>query len=132
MAPVATQLEDGRLLVGGTFDMGDESPVVRQEIIDSILAGLYATLPQLRAMFAGAVPFLKLMGIVGGGWQMARAALAAEKKMASGDRAFLEAKIATARFYGDHVLVQAAALRDTVVKGSSGVMALSEEQFLGA
>ncbi len=85
-----------------------------------------------RAMFAGAVPFLKLMGIVAGGWQMARAALAAEKKMASGDRAFLEAKIATARFYGDHVLVQAAALRDTVVKGSSGVMALSEEQFLGA
>ena len=85
-----------------------------------------------RAMFAGAVPFLKLMGIVAGGWQMARAALAAEKKMASGDRAFLEAKIATARFYGDHVLVQAAALRDTVVKGSPGVMALSEEQFLGA
>src|SRR6266404_6182777 len=85
-----------------------------------------------RAMFAGAVPFLKLMGIVAGGWQMARAALAAEKKMASGDCAFLEAKIATARFYGDHVLVQAAAPRDTVVKGSSGVMALSEEQFLGA
>jgi hypothetical protein len=28
--------------------------------------------------------------------------------------------------------VQAPALRDTVVKGSSGVMALSEEQFLGA
>jgi alkylation response protein AidB-like acyl-CoA dehydrogenase len=85
-----------------------------------------------RAMFAGAVPFLKLMGIVAGGWQMARAALAAEKKMASGDRAFLEAKIATARFYGDHVLVQAPALRDTVVKGSSGVMALSEDQFLAA
>src|SRR5260221_6657085 len=85
-----------------------------------------------RAMFAGAVPFLKLMGIVAGGWQMARAALAAEKKMASGDRRFLEANIAPARFYGDHRLVQAAALRDTVVKGSSGVMALSEEQFLGA
>ena len=44
VAPVATQLEDGRLLVGGTFDTGDESPVVRPEIIDSILAGLYATL----------------------------------------------------------------------------------------
>ena len=52
VAPVATQLEDGRLLVGGTFDMGDESPVVRQEIIDSILAGLYATLPQLRGLRA--------------------------------------------------------------------------------
>src|SRR5258708_16994176 len=50
-----------------------------------------------RAMFAGAVPFLELMGIVAGGWQMARAALAAPEKKASGDRAFLEAKIATAR-----------------------------------
>ena len=52
VAPVATQLEDGRLLVGGTFDMGDESPVVRPEIIDSILAGLYATLPQLQGLRA--------------------------------------------------------------------------------
>jgi alkylation response protein AidB-like acyl-CoA dehydrogenase len=84
-----------------------------------------------RVAFAGAVPFLKLVGIVGGGWQMARAALAAEKKL-SVDRSFCEAKISTARFYGDHVLVQAPALRDTVVNGGAGVMALSEEQFLAA
>jgi alkylation response protein AidB-like acyl-CoA dehydrogenase len=84
------------------------------------------------ATFAGAVPFLKLMGIVAGGWQMARAALAAEGKLSSGDKNFLQAKIATARFYGDQVLVQAPALRDTVVKGAPGVMALSEEQFLAA
>jgi len=81
------------------------------------------------ATFAGAVPFLKLCGIVAGGWQMARAALAAEKGLSS-DRNFCEAKIATARFYGDHVLVQAPGLRDTVVKGAAGVMALNEEQFL--
>ena len=85
-----------------------------------------------RGTFAGAVPFLKLMGIVAGGWQMARAALAAEKKMGSGDKPFLEAKIATARFYGDHVLVQAGALRDTVVQGAPAVMALNEDQFLAA
>jgi len=85
-----------------------------------------------RATFAGAVPFLKLMGIVAGGWQMARAALAAEKSLGSGDKDFLQAKIATARFYGDQVLVQAPALRDTVVKGAPGVMALSEDQFLAA
>ena len=79
--------------------------------------------------FAGAVPFLKLMGIVAGGWQMARAALAAEKNL-SKDDSFYRAKIATARFYGDHVLVQAPGLRDTVVQGGAGVMALTEEQFL--
>jgi len=85
-----------------------------------------------RPAFAGAVPFLKLMGIVAGGWQMGRAALAAERKLQTGDTKFLEAKIATARFYADHVLVQAPALRNTVVNGAAGVMALSEDQFLAA
>ena len=85
-----------------------------------------------RATFAGAVPFLKLVGIVAGGWQMARAALAAERALPSGDKGFLQAKIATARFYGDQVLVQAPALRDTVVKGAAGVLAVPEEQFLAA
>jgi alkylation response protein AidB-like acyl-CoA dehydrogenase len=82
--------------------------------------------------FAGAVPFLKLMGIVAGGWQMARAALAAEKKLASSDRAFYAAKLSTARFYADQVLVQAPALRDTVVKGATAVMAVPEESMLAA
>ena len=83
-----------------------------------------------RAQFAGAVPFLKLMGIVAGGWQMARAALAAAK--GTGDASFDEAKAVTARFYADHVLVEAPALRNTVVNGAPGVMALSEDQFLAA
>ena len=82
--------------------------------------------------FAGAVPFLRLMGIVAGGWQMARAALAAEKKLVAGDKAFYAAKIATARFYADQVLVQAPALRDTVVKGASAVMAVPEDSMLAA
>jgi hypothetical protein len=84
------------------------------------------------ATFAGAVPFLKLMGVVAGGWQMARAALAAEKNLGAGDKAFLEAKLATARFYADQVLVQAPGLRDTVVKGSAAVMAVPEESMLAA
>lgn len=52
VAPVATQLDDGRLLVGGTFDIGDESPNVVPEVIDSILQGLYATLPAVRGLGA--------------------------------------------------------------------------------
>jgi acyl-CoA dehydrogenase len=87
-----------------------------------------------RVAFAGAVPFLKLMGVVAGGWQMARAALVAEKRLAAreGDQAFHQAKVTTARFYGDHVLSQAPGLRDSVVKGGASVMALGEEQFLAA
>jgi len=82
--------------------------------------------------FAGAVPFLKLMGIVAGGWQMARAALAADKKLGTGDKAFYAAKLATARFYADQVLVQAPALRDTVVKGAAAVMAVPDDSMLAA
>ena len=85
-----------------------------------------------RAAYAGAVPFLQLAGITAGGWQLARAALAAERALASGDKAFLKAKIKTARFYGDHVLAQAPALRNTVVQGAAGVLALSDDQFLAA
>jgi alkylation response protein AidB-like acyl-CoA dehydrogenase len=86
----------------------------------------------VKGVFAGAVPFLKLVGIVAGGWQMARAALAAEKNMQSGDPSFLQAKIVTAQFYAEQVLVQAPGLRDTVIKGAGNVMALSDEQFLAA
>jgi alkylation response protein AidB-like acyl-CoA dehydrogenase len=88
----------------------------------------------VKGVFAGAVPFLKLMGVVAGGWQMAKAALASERNLASGeaDKSFYEAKIKTARFYADHVLVQAPGLRDTVVKGGAGVMALADDQFLAA
>jgi alkylation response protein AidB-like acyl-CoA dehydrogenase len=86
------------------------------------------------AAFAGAVPFLKLMGIVAGGWQLARAALISEAKInkKEGDQSFYAAKISTARFFGDHVLSQAPGLAATVVSGAATVMALTEEQFLAA
>ncbi len=99
------------------------------EAVDFIVANAGK---DVMATFAGAVPFLKLMGIVAGGWQMARAALAAERNLGSGDKAFCEAKIATARFYADQVLVQAPALRDTVVKGASAVMSVPEDSMLAA
>jgi alkylation response protein AidB-like acyl-CoA dehydrogenase len=99
------------------------------EAVDYIVANAGK---DVMSAFAGAVPFLKLMGIVAGGWQMARAALAAEKKLGSGDKAFYAAKIATARFYADQVLVQAPSLRDTVVKGASAVMSVPEDSMLAA
>jgi hypothetical protein len=84
-----------------------------------------------KAVHAGAVPFLKLCGAVFGGWQMARAALAAQARLSKGegDAAFLKAKIATARFFADHHLSQAPALREVVLEGSAGVLALTDEQF---
>jgi len=84
----------------------------------------------IRTVSVGAVPFLRLLGIVAGGWQMARAALAAEARIAGGDSdAFFPAKIATARFFADHVLSAAGGLAHTVIHGGEGAMALSDEML---
>ncbi len=84
----------------------------------------------IRGVSVGAVPFLKLLGIVAGGWQMARAALAARADIAAGNAdPFLPAKIVTTRFYADHVLSAASGLCETVVSGGAGALALTEEQF---
>jgi alkylation response protein AidB-like acyl-CoA dehydrogenase len=102
-----------------------------QESVDFILATAGR---DPNAAFAGAVPFLKLMGIVAGGWQLARAALVSEKMLLndSADKDFYSAKIKTARFFADHVLSQAPGLSATVAQGSSSVMSLTDEQFLAA
>jgi hypothetical protein len=85
----------------------------------------------LRKAVACSVPYLKLWGITAGGWQMARAALVAANKLASGDAdaEFYKAKIATARFYATHVLTQSAYLKRQIADGSGDVMALTEAQF---
>jgi len=98
------------------------------QVVDYVVANIKS---DIKGVFAGSVPYLKLAGVVLGGWQMARAALVAVDKLnaGSGDAQFYRAKIATARFYADHVLTQAASLRASIVEGSVGVMALTEEQF---
>jgi 3-(methylthio)propanoyl-CoA dehydrogenase len=85
----------------------------------------------VRAAYAGSVPYLRLAGIVHGGWQLARAALAAQRRLDGGDddAAFLRAKIATARFFSDHVLSLAPGHAAAVLAGGAGALALPAEQF---
>lgn len=80
------------------------------------------------AVFAGSVPYLKLCGIVFSGWQLGRAMLAADAKRGE-DPAFYDAKIATAYFFGEHILSQATSLRDAIVAGAEPVKAMSVDQF---
>ena len=105
-----------------------EGSAALEAVVEYVVANMKS---DIKAVFAGSVPYLKLAGIVLGGWQMARAAVAAQQKLGegSGDAAFYNAKIATARFFADHILSQAPGLRATIIDGSAGVMALSEEQF---
>jgi hypothetical protein len=74
------------------------------------------------------VPYLMLAGNLVAGWQLARALLVAEDALAT-DKAFMEAKIATARFYAEHILPRTGALRTAIVEGADSVTALSLEAF---
>jgi 3-(methylthio)propanoyl-CoA dehydrogenase len=99
-----------------------------EAVVDYVVANVKS---DIKGVFAGSVLYLKLAGIVLGGWQMARAALVAQQKLQAGegDASFLRAKIVTARFFADHVLSQADGLRAAIVDGSAGVMGLDEAQF---
>jgi len=99
-----------------------------EQVVDFVASTMKS---DIKAVFAGSVPYLKLAGVVFGGWQMARAALVATRKLAAGDSdpSFLKAKLATARFFADYYLSTAQASRDAIVDGSAGVLALEEEQF---
>ncbi len=65
---------------------------------------------------AGATPYLRMFGTVAGGWFMARSAIAARTALdaGTGERTFLVAKLATARFYLEQLTPQAAGLLPAV------------------
>ncbi len=93
---------------------------------------IVATFPTDQAsVFAGAVPYLHLMGTVTGGWMMARGALIAAKQLAAneGDAQFLKTKIITARFYGDHIMTKAGGFADALIMGGSSVAQMEEAMF---
>jgi alkylation response protein AidB-like acyl-CoA dehydrogenase len=82
------------------------------------------------AAYAGSVPYLMLAGNLVAGWQLARSLLVAEDHLVAGnDAAFMSAKIATARFYAEHILSRAGGLRDAIVEGADSVTAMSFDAF---
>ncbi|MBI4195079.1 MAG: acyl-CoA dehydrogenase [Betaproteobacteria bacterium] len=80
---------------------------------------------------AVAVPYLKLFGTVAGGSLMARAALIARAKLGEpdADHEFCRAKLATARFYAEHILPRAPALAREITHGASSILAIEPERF---
>jgi 3-(methylthio)propanoyl-CoA dehydrogenase len=82
------------------------------------------------AVFAGSVPYLMLAGNLMAGWQMARALLVAEDRLAAGEEvAFMQAKITTARFYAEHILSKAPGVRDSIVEGHAAITEMALESF---
>jgi alkylation response protein AidB-like acyl-CoA dehydrogenase len=83
------------------------------------------------AVHAGSVPFLVLSGLTCGGWQMARMAAEARRRLdaGEGDAGFNTAKLKTARFYADHLLTRVAGLRETALAGASAIAEFPEDRF---
>ena len=114
---------------------GDDLAAIRDGLCDGAQALAEATewiLAERDAnnVMAVSVDYMMLAGTVCGGWQMARAALAAQNKLLTGvDSVFHEAKLVTARFYAEHLLPKAGALLRSILGGGASILALSEEQF---
>ena len=125
--------------VESQLDAGDNAdfPAIRAQLASGIQALEQASEWVLQtidkeadAALAASVNYMMLTGYVCGGWQMARAALAARTKLLAGeDEEFCRAKIATARFYAEQILPKANALVTIVKSGASTAFALGEEQL---
>jgi alkylation response protein AidB-like acyl-CoA dehydrogenase len=75
--------------------------------------------------FAGATPYLRMCGIVTGGWLLAQSAQAAQRLLdaGEGDADFLTQKLVTAKFYAEQLLPQAAGLAPAVTAGPGDLRA---------
>lgn len=85
----------------------------------------------LSGVLTAAVPYLHLAVTVSGGWFMGKAALVAAGYLdkGEGDQTFYRAKIATAHFYADQLLPQAASYAETVKAGDAALAAFTDEMF---
>ena len=81
---------------------------------------------------AGAHHYMHILGIVALGSMWLRMAEAAQKALAEGrgNKAFLEAKLVTARYFAERFLPDAGSLRRKIEAGSDAMMALAPEQFV--
>jgi hypothetical protein len=110
--------------------MAKRLSAARQAFVDVVEFVVAETKTNPNAVFAGSVTYLMLAGNVVAGWQMARALLAAEARLAAGDDVdFMKAKIATARFYGDHILSKVPGLRDSIVEGAASITDMALEAY---
>ncbi len=132
---IAAQIEktEGELTASGTAAaqaVAQRLAAARAAFLEAVDFVAGNTKAQPNAVFAGSVPYLMLAGNLVAGWQMGRALLVAQAKAAAGeDLAFMQAKVATARFYAEHILVKASGLRDAIVHGGESACALPLEAF---
>lgn len=110
--------------------VGKRLKAAREAFVDVVGFIAAQTKASPNAAFAGSVPYLMLGGNLVAGWQLARSLLVAEEQIKAGqDVPFMQAKVATARFYAEHILNKAPGIRDSIIDGAESVTALALEAF---
>ncbi len=95
---------------------------------------LFAHRDTINDVLAGATPYLRMFATVVGGWQLAKAAAAAQQLLDDGDTGtfsedFLQAKLTLARFYATQLLPQVHGLAPSVTAGADDLYAVTAEQL---
>ncbi|KJK17226.1 acyl-CoA dehydrogenase [Burkholderiaceae bacterium 16] len=131
LAQIGLTLDELRAEQGKPFESMYKHLAQGQRSLQAVVQFVVANaMHNPNAVFIGSVLYLKLAGIVLGGWQMARSMLVASRKL-SDDPSFYGAKIATAQFFAEYLLPQAVALDASITgaDGSEAVLALADDQF---
>jgi acyl-CoA dehydrogenase len=132
-------IEEMREVIGPLAEAGNDDLTALRKTLEPSLDALEAATDwmvhtgqeNIALAASSAVPYLNLFGNTTTGWLMAQAALAAAGRLAGedGDGRFLEAKVQTARFFGDQILNRSPGLCATVTAGGGPALALEEELF---
>ncbi|MDR0529603.1 MAG: acyl-CoA dehydrogenase C-terminal domain-containing protein [Zoogloeaceae bacterium] len=111
-------------------DVGKNLQEAARALLDTTEWAIKTYGPEPQVASAGSVPYLKLGGIVLGGWLLAKSAWIAQKKIDAGDAdSYYKGKIATTRYYAKHWLVQASAVAREITEGGPSVFGLDEPLF---
>jgi 3-(methylthio)propanoyl-CoA dehydrogenase len=112
---------------------GDDFESIRSELTTQLDALQNATEWMLRtarkdpnAILSGSSPFLRMWGLVAGGWLMARSALAAPSAT---DREIADTQLVLARFYAEQLMPAASGLLSAATAGSEDLFALTPAQL---
>ncbi len=118
-------------------DLPDEYEDLRLEF-DPALAVVAETTAELRRLevrsrLSGATPYLQMMGVMAGGYELVRAAVAALRLHDEGSSEYskdlLAAKPVLARFYAEQILPQVYALQSAVLAGDDQLFAIADESL---
>jgi len=111
-----TQLRAGGAEVQALADRLEDGIVALERLVEFIVT---QTASDVSAVLAGSVAILQVFGLVCGGWQLGRSALAAQKALAEGaaDAAFYRQKLATAEVYAWQLLTRVPGLALSATAG---------------